>query len=83
MDEDKFNDMYDVDCYIQAGLYETFMRGAGIYTGHESFDSFIGKSVFEWWEEHILPSRERIMIRIFGEDTYDVYAERSFDEHWV
>lgn len=78
----KFNMMYDVDCCIQAGLYDTFMRGAGMIVTDESFDAFIGSIVFEWWEENILPSRKRIMTMLFGEYTYDVYEEISFDEHW-
>ena len=82
MDEDKFNEMYDVDCCIQVGLQETFMHGAGMVTVIKSFGEFLEWVRFEWWEEHIMPSRERIMIRMFGEDDYEVYNERSLREHW-
>ena len=77
-----FGMMHDIDCSVQAGLNEAFMRGAGMIVTDESFDEFIASTAFEWWEEHILPSRERIMINLFGEDAYGIYEEISLDEHW-
>lgn len=79
---DEFKEMYDFDCVLIGGLYEAYMRGAGMEVTQESFDKFLESVVFEWWEENILPSRERIMISRYGENLYYPYDEISLDDHW-